>query len=77
MRKERWRRCPMRLELSHQEVVDLQEALHSYVREFHDEVTHTDDRELRAEFRRTLQRMDELRQKLDRLVEADQSPTWA
>lgn len=60
----------MQLQLSKDEVRDLKLALDVRVRELHEELVHTDDRDYRKSLRDELDRLERLDGKLSELVEA-------
>jgi len=66
----------MMLELTHREAVDLQEALAAWLRDFRDEVIHTDDRDVRADLKQTYERLESLRQKIAQAAQQSESQVY-
>jgi hypothetical protein len=62
----------MVLELSQQQIRLLHAALGESIEELHDEVLHTDEREMRGELRERLHQLQTLRRQVESLLQQEQ-----
>ena len=62
----------MVLELSQQQIDLLHACLAESIEELHDEVLHTDQREMRGELREKLHRLQALQRQVDALIQREQ-----